>query len=82
MQIIRHKTNEPFEITVNWDVQSKKLKEKFPALTDSDLKFETGKEDELLSRLETRLGKNREELIGFITKAQPEEAQRRPMRSI
>ena len=61
---------EPFKITGNWGIQSKKLKEKFSQLTDADLKFETGKEDDLLKRVEARLNKKREEVINIIKKGQ------------
>ena len=67
-----NKNNETFKITGNWDVQSKQLKEKFSQLTDADLKFETGKENELLSRVETRLNKKRDEVINIIKKTQTE----------
>jgi len=60
------KNTEPFKITGNWDYQSKQLKEKFPQLTEADLTFETGKEDEMLTRIATKLNKNREELISVI----------------
>lgn len=65
------KTVNPFKITGDWAGQSKNLKSKFSQLTDSDLKFETGKENELLKRLESRLHKNRDEVISIIKKAQP-----------
>lgn len=48
---------EPFKVTGNWEEQSKTLKAKFSQLTDEDLKFETGKENELLGRIGTRLDK-------------------------
>lgn len=64
-------TNQVFKITGNWNEQSKQLKEKFPQLTDADLKFEEGKEEELLKRIETRLNKKREEVINIIRKGQP-----------
>ncbi|NGF76839.1 hypothetical protein G5B10_13210 [Fluviicola sp. SGL-29] len=67
-----NKNNETFKITGNWDVQSKQLKEKFSQLTDADLKFETGKENELLSRVENRLNKKRDEVINIIKKTQTE----------
>jgi len=38
------------------------LKQKYGQLTDDDLSFAEGKEDELLGRLQRRLGKSREEL--------------------
>lgn len=71
MDTNQNKGNEAFKITGNWADQSKQLKEKFSQLTDADLKYETGKEDELLSRVETRLNKKREEVINIIRKGQP-----------
>ena len=62
---------EPFKIVGNWDVQSRKLKEKFPQLTAEDLKNEAGKEGDLLTRLERRLNKNRQEIIRLIKKGEP-----------
>jgi hypothetical protein len=66
--------NAAFKVTGNWDVQSKQLKNKFSQLTDADLKFEIGKEHEMLSRVETRLNKKREEVIDIIKKGETEKA--------
>ncbi|MGM0580866.1 MAG: hypothetical protein ACQETL_09315 [Bacteroidota bacterium] len=66
------KSNDAFKITGNWDAQSKQLKSKYSQLTDSDLKFEEGKENELLGRVETRLNKKRDEVINIINKNQSE----------
>lgn len=63
-------TDAKFQVTGNWESQAKHLKEKYAQLTDADLKFETGKEDELLTRLENRLAKKREEVITMLTKEQ------------
>jgi len=41
------------------------LKEKYSQLTDADLKFEAGKENELLGKVETKLNKKREEVLAF-----------------
>ena len=46
----------------NWNEIKGKLKQKYAHLTDDDLKFVEGKEDELFGRLQQRLGKNKEEL--------------------
>ncbi len=62
--------NAPFTITGNWEEQSKLLKEKYSQLTDADLKFEAGKEDSLLTRVENRLNKKRDEVINIIKKGQ------------
>lgn len=72
MDTSQNKNSETFKITGNWDAQSKQLKEKFSQLTDADLKFETGKENELLTRVENRLNKKREEVINIIKKTQTE----------
>lgn len=60
-----------FKIFGDWKQQADKLKNKFPQLTDSDLKFESGKEDDLLKRVEARLHKKRDEVISIIKKGQP-----------
>ncbi|TMP89725.1 MAG: CsbD family protein [Verrucomicrobia bacterium] len=46
----------------NWNEVKGKLKQKYGQLTDDDLAFAEGKEDELLGRLQKRLGKSKEEL--------------------
>ena len=46
----------------NWNEIKGKLKQKYGQLTDQDLTFAEGKEDELLGRLQKRLGKTKEEL--------------------
>ncbi|EPH13364.1 hypothetical protein HMPREF9713_00693 [Myroides odoratimimus CCUG 12700] len=52
----------------NWDESSKKLKEQFSQLTDVDLKYEVGKENDLLNRLEKKINKKRSEVIDLINK--------------
>jgi uncharacterized protein YjbJ (UPF0337 family) len=50
------------ELTGNWNEQKGKLKQKFAVLTDNDLLYEAGKEDEMLGNLQIRLGKTKEQL--------------------
>ncbi len=50
------------QIKGNWNEIKGKLKQKYAQLTDSDLTFAEGKEEELLGRLQQRLGKKKEEL--------------------
>ena len=50
----------------NWDEQKGKLKQKFAVLTDNDLLFEEGKKEEMLGKLQTKLGKTKEELSAII----------------
>jgi len=45
-----------------WNEVKGKLKQKYADLTDDDLLYVEGKEDELLGRLQQKLGKTREEL--------------------
>lgn len=54
----------------NWDELKSKLKQKFEKLTDKDLTFEKGKENELLVCLEKRLGMKKEAIISEIQKLQ------------
>ena len=46
----------------NWNEIKGKLKQKYGTLTDDDLVFAEGKEDELYGRLQQRLGKTKDEL--------------------
>lgn len=58
------------KIKGNWNVLKGKLKQKYADLTDDDLLFVEGKEDELLGRLEKKLGKTQEELEDTFEKLQ------------
>ncbi len=50
------------ELKGNWNETKGKLKQKFAMLTDNDLLLIEGKQDELLGRLQIKLGKSKEEL--------------------
>jgi uncharacterized protein YjbJ (UPF0337 family) len=54
------------ELKGNWNVQKGKLKEKFAMLTDDDLLFAEGKKDEMLGKLQIKLGKTKEDLRKLI----------------
>ena len=54
------------EIKGNWNDQKGKLKQKFANLTDNDLMFEEGKKDEMLGKLQIKLGKTKEEIRKII----------------
>ena len=60
---------ETFKVTGDWTAQSKNLKERFNTLTDADLKYEQGKESELLGRVESRLNKDRATVITILRSA-------------
>lgn len=55
------------ELEGNWNEIKGKLKQKFAMLTDSDLLLLEGKKDEMLGRLQVKLGKTKEELHKLIT---------------
>ena len=46
----------------NWNEQKGKLKQKFAELTDNDLMFAEGKKEEMLGKLQIKLGKTKAEL--------------------
>jgi len=46
----------------NWNELKGKLKKSYAELTDNDLLYEEGREDELYGRLQQRLGKTKEEV--------------------
>lgn len=50
----------------NWNEVKGKLKQEYGNLTDNDLSFAEGKEDELLGRLQKKLGKTKDEVKSFI----------------
>ncbi len=55
------------ELKGNWNETKGKLKQKFALLTDNDLLLAEGKEDELLGRLQTKLGKTKSEIQKIIS---------------
>jgi len=48
------------EIKGDWNIIKGKLKQKWGKLTDDDLQFVNGKNDELLGRIQKRTGETRE----------------------
>ena len=51
----------------SWDEQKGKLKQQFATLTDDDLMFAEGKKDEMMGRLQIKLGKSKDELHKLIS---------------
>ncbi len=56
------------ELKGNWAELKGKLKQKFATLTDDDLLFAEGKKEEMLGKLQIKLGKTKEELHEIISK--------------
>jgi uncharacterized protein YjbJ (UPF0337 family) len=52
----------------NWNELKGKLKQKYAELSDDDLTYVEGKEDELLGRLQKTTGKTKKELTEEINK--------------
>lgn len=50
----------------NWNETKGKLKQKFALLTDNDLLFDEGKKDEMLGKIQIKLGKTKEELRAIL----------------
>jgi uncharacterized protein YjbJ (UPF0337 family) len=50
----------------SWNEVKGRLKQKYAMLTDDDLLFEEGKEDQLLGRLQKKTGETKDALRKFI----------------
>ncbi len=55
------------ELKGDWNEAKGKLKQQFATLTDDDLLFEEGKQDELVGRLQAKLGMAKEEIHKMIS---------------
>ena len=55
------------EIKGTWEEQKGKLKQQFAKLTDDDLLFAEGKKDEIMGKLQIKLGKTKEEMYHIIS---------------
>ena len=55
------------EVKGTWNEQKGRLKQKFAILTDNDLLFESGKKEEMIGKLQLKLGKTKEELNRIIS---------------
>ena len=53
----------------NWNITKGKLKQKWANLTDDDLQFVEGKEEEMLGRIQKRTGESREEVKKAVEEA-------------
>ena len=56
------------KIKGNWNQIKGKLKEQYGNLTDDDLTYVEGKEEQLLGRIQEKTGKTKEEVKAFIDK--------------
>lgn len=65
-----------------WSALKAKLQMKYPKLTDKDLIFAVGKEDDLVERISERLNKTEEEVIDIIDDMQSEKSKTSPKKEI
>ena len=56
------------EIKGKWNEIKGRLKQKYAQLTDDDLAFEEGKEDELFRRIQKKTGEAKEDIRDFISR--------------
>lgn len=56
------------KITGNWNILKGKIKQQYGDLTDDDLAYVEGKEDELLGRIQKASGKTKDEVKEWIDK--------------
>ena len=54
------------ELKGRWNEIKGKAKQQFAVLTDNDLMYEEGKEDEMIGRIQDKLGKTRDEVVDWL----------------
>lgn len=52
---------------VNWPEAKNHLKKEYPHLTEEDLSYEAGKEEEWLERLEKKVNKNKHDIRHWLS---------------
>jgi uncharacterized protein YjbJ (UPF0337 family) len=52
----------PFNLSAPWNVVKERMKENNINLTDEDLEYEPGKEDELLGRLQQKMKRSKDDI--------------------
>ena len=55
------------ELKGNWDEQKGKLKQKYAQLTDDELLFAEGKKEEMLGRIQVKLGKTKDDFFKILS---------------
>jgi len=66
---MEHKPNtssSSLKIKGNWNEMKGKMKQQYADLTDDDLLYEEGKEDELYGRLQKKTGKTKDQVKTWI----------------
>jgi uncharacterized protein YjbJ (UPF0337 family) len=55
------------ELKVNWKEQKSNLKRRFDLLSESGLMFDESKRDEMIGKLQVKLGKTKEQINAIIS---------------
>jgi uncharacterized protein YjbJ (UPF0337 family) len=56
------------ELKGNWKILKGKLKQRYAQLTEDDLTYVEGAEDEMFGRIEAKLGKTKQEILVSLDK--------------
>ncbi len=66
--IIKYRVMESWKLKLKgtWNEVKGKVKQQYADLTDDDLLYEEGKDDELVGRLQKKTGKTKEQVIEWI----------------
>jgi uncharacterized protein YjbJ (UPF0337 family) len=59
-------TSHELKLKGNWNEIKGKIKQQYGDLTEDDLKYEEGKDDELVGRIQKKIGKTKDEVIKWI----------------
>jgi uncharacterized protein YjbJ (UPF0337 family) len=68
MENANNNSSAGLQIKGNWNEVKGKAKQQWANLTDDDLLYEEGKEDELYGRIQKKTGKTKEEIKSWIDK--------------
>ena len=60
------KNSSVLRLEVPWETVKERMKENDVNLTDEDLEYSPGKEEELIQRLEKVMNRSRDQVIGYI----------------
>jgi uncharacterized protein YjbJ (UPF0337 family) len=66
LRVLLKQFMDKLEIKGNWNKWKGKIKQAFGNLTDDDIKYEEGKDDEWLGRMQEKTGKTRDELVKWL----------------
>ena len=64
--ILNTKTMDKLELKGAWNELKGKVKQAYADLTEDDLKYEEGKDDELYGKLQQKTGKTREQVVDWL----------------